>query len=570
MTSPVWTTACPDWERRIVAGESLIPFPPLFPAEADAALDVFRELVVADVQGTPRMGDISRPWLIDFVASIFGAYDPEAGRRLITEFFLLISKKNSKSTGAAGIMMTSIVRNWRESAEFLVLAPTIEIANNSFFPARDMVRKDPELTALMHVQEHYRTITNRDTGTTLKVVAADSDTVSGKKATGVLVEELWLFGKRPRAEDMLREATGGLMSRPEGFTIYLTTQSDEPPAGVFAQKLQYARDVRDGRIYDPKFLPVLYEFPEEMLQAGKHRDRAFFYVTNPNLGASVDIPTLEREFMKAEIGGEASIRGFLAKHLNVQISQSLMGDNWPGADFWDACALVDGLTLEQLIERCEVATAGVDGGGLDDLLGLSVIGRERGTGKWLVWARAWAHRIVLSRRKSIATQLLDLERAGELTIVDKPGADVDELADILAKVHESGLFDRPAGQQRAAIGVDPVGIGSVVEALMARGIPFENIIGIQQGWKMTGAVKTFERQLAAGAVGHGGTRLMSWAVGNAKVEPKGNAIVITKQASGTAKIDPLLAALDAVHLMGLAPTRGEPPSYQMLFVGNSA
>jgi hypothetical protein len=30
---------------------------------------------------------------------------------------------------------------------------------------------------------------------------------------------------------------------------------------------------------------------------------------------------------------------------------------------------------------------------------------------------------------------------------------------------------------------------------------------------------------------HSGQRLMSWAVANARVEPKGNAIIITKQAS---------------------------------------
>ncbi|MCV4796684.1 terminase large subunit, partial [Escherichia coli] len=83
------------------------------------------------------------------------------------------------------------------------------------------------------------------------------------KSVGTLIDELWLFGKQCKAEDMLREAIGGLASRPEGFVVYTTTQSNEPPAGVFRQKLQYARDVRDGKIHDPHFLPVIFEHPPE-------------------------------------------------------------------------------------------------------------------------------------------------------------------------------------------------------------------------------------------------------------------------------------------------------------------
>ena len=47
--------------------------------------------------------------------------------------------------------------------------------------------------------------------------------------------------------------------------------------------------------------------------------------------------------------------------------------------------------------------------------------------------------------------------------------------------------------------------------------------------------------------------MMNWIVGNAKVEVKGSNTFITKQASGTGKIDPLIGLLNAVSLMILNP-----------------
>jgi len=539
-----WTTAVPDWEERVVGRRSLIPFDPLFPGEAAAALAVMDQLRVVDMPGGPTFGEISRPWVREFVASVFGAYDPEGGRRLVREWLLSISKKNTKSTTAGLLMLTFLIRNWRQAGEFGILAPTVEVANNAFKPAADAVKADEELSALFHVQDHIRTITHRQTRATLQVVAADSETVAGKKWIVTLVDELWLFGKKAHAEDMLREATGGLASRPEGCVIWLSTQSNDPPAGVFRQKLQYARGVRDGRIVDKQFCPVLYEFPDRMIKSGAHRDPKQFYVTNPNLGASVDVEFIEREFSKAEEAGEESVRGFLAKHLNVEIGLALMSDRWAGADFWERQGTA-GLTLDEVIRRSEVLAVGIDGGGLDDLLGLAVLGRDAQTHDWLVWTHAWAHPSVMERRKSEAARFGDFERDGDLTIVKRIGDDVAEVAEIVGTVYASGKLDK--------IGVDPHGIGGILDVLVASGVPAEQISGVSQGWKLTGAIKTTERRLAEGALHHGDSRLMAWCVGNAKVEPKGNAVMITKQASGFAKIDPLMALFDAVALMSLNP-----------------
>lgn len=539
-----WTTSCVDWADRLSQGQSIIP-PPIFPEQAEQALAIFKQLKIVDAPGSPTFGESCAEWVFDLVRSIFGAYDAESGRRLITEWFILIPKKNSKSTIAAGIMMTAVILNWRQSAEFSVLAPTVEVANNAFAPARDMVQKDDELEVLMHVQTHIKTITHRESGAALKVLAADQNTVGGKKSVGTLVDELHLFGKMASAENMFREALGGLASRPEGFVIWLTTQSDEPPAGVFKQKLDYARNVRDGKIIDPGFVPVIFEHPPEMVANGDCLKLENMAMVNPNLGFSVDQAFLEREYKKAEMAGGESFRGFLAKHANVEIGLNLRSDRWAGADWWESQAKTPGLTLDELLDRSEVVDVGIDGGGLDDLLGLAVVGRDKDTREWLTWCHGWAHPSVLERRKDIAPRLHDFAKDGDLTLVKNIGDDVADVAGICALIEARGLLDK--------IGCDPAGLGGIVDALAEAGLPEEKLIGVSQGWKLTGAIKTAERKLAEGVLVHSGQPIMNWCVGNAKVEPRGNAVIITKQAAGNAKIDLLMALFNAVTLMSLNP-----------------
>ena len=547
MLKKTWSTACPDWQERIIAGESLIPFPPLYQEPAEMALRIFKQLRLVDVPGEPMMGEVTREWVYEFVAAIFGAYEPTSGVRLIQEFFLLISKKNMKSTLAAGVMLTALILNWRREAEFFIIAPTVEVANNSFKPAKAMIRADEELSDLFQVQDHTRTITHRTTGATLKILAAESDTVAGIKGTGVLIEEVWLFGKRAKAADMFTEAKGGLASRPEGFVIYLSTMSDEAPAGVFADLLKRAREVRDGKRVDNRLLPVLYEFPKEMLDSGTYRLPENFYITNPNMGASVSEAYLMGEFETAKADGEIALRRFMAKHLNVQIALSLTADYWAGAEFWEDSGKNPEINLDWMLEHCEVIDIGVDGGGLDDLLGISVVGRLKDNPRiWAAWFHAWAHPSVLERRKEIAPVLLDFAKQGDLTIVHRIGDDSDEVAGLAARVYQSGLLDK--------CGLDPHGVGAILDAMLEYGVPEDAVVGVSQGWKLGAAIKTAERKLAEGCFIHSGSAMMNWVVGNARVEPRANGILITKQASGSSKIDPLMAMFDAVSLLSLNPT----------------
>jgi phage terminase large subunit-like protein len=550
---PQWTTACIDWERRLLARQSIIP-KPIYPEQAERALSIFKQLRVTDLPGKPTFGECSEQWVFDFVAAVFGAYDAETGKQLIREYGLLISKKNTKSTLAAGIMLTALILCWREEEEHLILAPTKEVADNSFKPAAGMIRADDELSQLFHIQDHIRTITHRVMRSTLKVVAADTDTVSGKKSGRVLVDELWLFGKRSNAEAMFMEALGGQVSRNEGWVIYLTTQSDDPPAGVFKERLNYWRDVRDGKLVDNKTLGILYEFPESYIESKKYLEPANFDITNPNMGRSVSREWLEDQLKKNQTKTDGTLQQFLAKHLNVEIGLNLRAGRWIGADFWQKQTAKQRINLDWLLENCEVIDIGIDGGGMDDLLGFAVVGRQSDTGKWYAWHHAWAHPSVLERRKQEAARFHDFAANGDLTLSGYIGEDIEDVAGIVAKVYNSGLLDK--------IGVDPSGLGSILEAIEAEGVPNEMIVGVSQGWRMTGAIKTTERKLAEGSLYHDGSPMMNWCVSNAKVEPRGNAIVITKQAAGSAKIDPLMALFNAVTLLSMNPeSRGSFDDY---------
>lgn len=535
-----WDTSCRDWRERITAGQSLCPALPLHEKQAALAVAVFDRLRLPDVPGNPTLADAGGDWFRELVRALFGSYDEATKQRHIRELFLMVPKKSSKTTYAAALLLTAVLVSPRPRAEYLFIGPTVEISDLAFKQAAGMIEIDPVLSAKFLVQHHIKKITYRPTGAFLKVKSFSPTVVTGSKPSGVLIDEIHVIGEMNNADRVIGQLRGGLISQPEAFLVNITTQSERPPAGVFAAELMKARKVRDGELRAP-ILPVLYEFPP----GTDWRDQSKWWMVTPNRGKSITVERLIPDYEQAEASGEGELRRWASQHLNIEIGLALHSDRWAGADFWESAAKAPGLSLDDLLERCEVVDVGIDGGGLDDLLGLAVAGRERETGRWLLWTHAWAHPSVLERRKSEAARFTDFERDGNLTLVGRIGDDVQDVADICLQVYESGLLDM--------IGCDQAGIGAIVQAIVESGVPEDRLIGISQGWKLTGAIKTTERKLAEGWLIHSGQPMMAWCVGNARVEPRGNAVMITKQAAGTAKIDPLMATFNAVSLLSLNP-----------------
>lgn len=555
-----WSFAQPGWEQTLLAGRSLVPLLPLDAIQAERAAAIFDRLRLPDVPGQPALGDAAGDWFRDIVRAIFGSLI--GGIRMVPGVFVLVPKKNSKTTNGAALMLTALLINDRPRAAFALFGPTQEIADIAFASVAGMIDADPDLAKLLHVREHLKTVVNRVTQATLKVMTFDPKVATGGKFAGWLLDEMHLLGKVSYAQRVIGQLRGASVAVPESFGVIITTQSDEPPAGAFKTELDYARGVRDGRIAEGSILPVLYEFPEAMQVAA---DKPWRNVGNwplvlPNLGRSVSLPVLERDFATAREKGEEEERRWASQHLNIEIGLALHSNRWEGADHWERAGS-KAATLEFILAECEVCTVGIDGGGLDDLLGLCVLGRHRVTKRWYHWGHAWADRGVKLLRKEIAPRLEDFERDGDLTFVDiaetadGANADVRGVADIVELIFKAGLLPEKAG-----IGVDAVGIAAILDELALREIPDDCIAAVPQGYRLSGVIKGAARKLKDGTLKHGARPMMAWCVGNARSELRGSAVLVTKQASGTAKIDPLIALFNAFDLMSRNPEAAGGPS----------
>ena len=549
--------ACPNWSEMIGAGLTPIADLALDEAAAEQAVAIYNNLRLPDVAGHPRLGEVSAEWPRDIVRAIFGSTDA-AGQRQVGEVFCMVPKKNGKTTVAAAVGLIFMLLNRRPNADMLLVGTTQKISEIAFNQAKGIIGADPYLQDRFHIVDNgsTRIINDRTNGARLMIRTFGMDVLTGCKPIFVMLDEVHLLGAISYAADVLRQIRGGLMPFPESLFFMITTQSDHAPAGVFKSELSYARGVRDGVIRDGvRLLPLLFEFTEAV-QTGKEQawlNPKLWHLVTPSLNRPITIARMIEGMKRAEHDGHREVVAWATQHLNVEVGMAIMIDGWSGAKYWQATLQAD-VTLQTIKDNCDVCTVGVDWGGADDLCSLAVIGRRASDRVWLIWGKSWARPSVLEQRKSIAARLTDFASAGDLHLVQFGEDQARECADICEELWTAGLLPIEGG-----IGLDAAeagGLPLLVDELAQRGMTEPLVRGISQGYRLGGAAAALALKLESRQALHADQDILAWAVGNAKQELSGSNYRITKQASGSAKIDPLMAIFDAVELMTNNPQAG--------------
>lgn len=542
--------ACPDWWDLIQAGQTPMADVPLNQEKAAKALAFFNRLRLPDVAGNPPLSEACGEWFRDILCAFLASEDPETRQRIVWELLCMVPKKNSKTTYVAALGLTALFMEETPNRQMLLVAPSQNISERCFGQAQGMIRLDPRLDAIFKVQDHLKCITRRKTGTKLDVKTFDTSIVTGEIPILTIIDELHELGKKAKAAAVMQQIRGGGITKQRGQVLMITTQSDEAPAGIWKTELDKARAIRDGKGgAAPIMLPVLYEFPvEKQLNQDYWRNPKNWGLILPNLDRSIDRQAIIDDYENNGKATKEAEQIWASQHLNIEIGVGLAGDGWSGAPYWDSCIDEKLLGLDELLRRSEVCTIGIDWGGADDLAALYVLGREKGSKRWLGWGRAWARNSVFEQRKSIAPRLRQFEKDGDLVIA-KTGEDQAASAAKLCKiVANSGLLPEKGG-----IGLDSAGVALLLDALEDEGLEQPLVQAVTQGWKLQTAISSVPLKLEDRRFLHGNQAIMAWSVGNAKQTLKGSNYVVTKEVSGAAKIDPLMALFNAAMLMFLNP-----------------
>ena len=268
------------------------------------------------------------PWQQDIVRLMFGCADRK-GLRRFRQSYVEIPRKNGKTSLCAGIAIYGLYCDKEAGAECYCAAATRDQASLLFDLAAGMVRKSEILLNApgSKIKQSIKRINYGDSY--LRAVASDAHGLHGQHAHMVLADEVhaWVQG----GHELWDTLETGTAARGQALMIGITTAGHDKESKCY-ELHQYAEGVRDGKIDDPTFLPVVYG-----AQPGDDwTDPEVWAKANPNLNVSIPIEYLKQKCHQAQANPSFE-NTFKRLHLNMWTQQRT---RWLNMEAWDQCGQV--------------------------------------------------------------------------------------------------------------------------------------------------------------------------------------------------------------------------------------
>ena len=537
------TTANPNWHQATRA-EDIIPAPP----SDSAASDKFEKLVGNFVltQGPlagERLSNCILPWqrrLIRWVPHV-------------DEIAVKIGKGSGKSVLLSAIALGSVME-WVASNSYkrglvVVLASNVETARIVFNHLVEAVYADDYLKDQFSTNTQQRFIKHTESGIVVQIIPGVLKRAVGLRPNLLCVDELHVASESREFSDVVNQLKAGGANNENFKTITITTAPVHAGQGLYVDWLTKARAIRDGKLRNDRFLPVLYEFPVLQRPDLSPDDSSQWFRGMPSLiteeggAGTMTIKAMETELQNAlddaDVAGLASYQNLLSQRLGIEADERQGGGLTLLSEFWDACKTdaLPSYASNPVFIACDPSS------GLSDPF--AVVTMYEMNGILCVLSRQWLTSEGYSRAPNKLRRTYDIAKEARELLVVPTTSEIE--SGVFSYINE--IISRAGGG--ITCGGDAAGLSGFKERFESSVWTYE---AISQGWQLHAA---FERMCGLAfdsKILHLGQPLLTANVKNLRVVnnrlQKADA---GESGQGLAKIDGAMAMLSGLQLQSTTP-----------------
>ena len=287
-------------------------------AAADRICTWFDEYIESPEKGQVKLPD----WARAHLRNVYGWKWVKDDTRIVRTFYLEIPKKNFKSHILSGLSLYHLCADGEKFGHGITVAQDKEQAGIVFDAAKWMAGR-PKLAK--NIRAIKARLTHPKSQSKFEVMSSIAETKEGLKLSFLGIDELHIH-KSPKLFNTLR---GSGLSRTQPMCAIATTAGDHK-IGIGYETHDYACRVRDGKVHDPSFYPVVYGIEP----GDSPDDPAVWRKCNPNFGITFNERDFETLYREAKAKGPGAFLVFQRYHLNKWTASIAA---WLPMEKWDIC-----------------------------------------------------------------------------------------------------------------------------------------------------------------------------------------------------------------------------------------
>ena len=303
----------------------------LRPRDPNAACSIMEGFFVhaqgEDMKGRPLMGEafILQPWEAFITVNLLGWYYKDSEIRRFTEAFIMIARKNGKTSFVAALSFAvGILQRQSGSTEYIVansLKQTLQAFEFLKFNMKYHGLTDDEDMHILdnsfnhRIEYQFRNEEGRPDGKIdINALASNPDSQDSFNCNFAIADEMAAY-KKAKQYTLFKDAQKGYRNK---LIVGITTAGDN--ANSFGYRhMEYAIKVVDGTVKDDKFFSFIARADQDENGNVDYTSAEQHEKANPSYGVTVSPDELMNDALQAQNDPQKR-KEFFAKSLNIYTS----------------------------------------------------------------------------------------------------------------------------------------------------------------------------------------------------------------------------------------------------------